>query len=94
MRVECRLALHSDVDGIVRLFAVGDREGVADEVRLRGYMAGHLELVGAHLEGEVGALEDLEHRGELSRVGVVGWTECGTRFDAESPSGSPDFTVG
>ncbi|MFN9973784.1 MAG: hypothetical protein ACK58T_28215 [Phycisphaerae bacterium] len=63
--------------------AVGGEEGAEGGER-------HLELVGAHLEGEVGTLEDLEHRGEL----LVGWVECGARFDADSPSGPPAITVG
>jgi hypothetical protein len=63
--------------------AVGGQEGAEGGER-------HSELIGAHFESEVGALENLEHRGEL----FIGRIECGTRFDADSPSGPPAITVG
>lgn len=40
MHVEFRTALLSDVAGIVRMFATGEREGVADARRLSEYMTG------------------------------------------------------
>lgn len=40
MQIECRPAILADVDGIVGMFAEGDREGVADPSRLSGYMTG------------------------------------------------------
>ena len=71
----------ADVDGLGE-FGFGEEEeaaGGGEEDAECG--EGDLELVGAPLQREVGALEDLEHRGEL----VVGWVECGARFDGEAP---------
>ena len=80
----------AEVDGL-RELGVGEEEEapVGGEEGAEGGER-HLELVGAHLEGEVGALEDLEHRGEL----LVWRVECGARFDADSPSGPHPITVG